>query len=72
MKILLLLTSTLNLSFKVFGDSAQLVYGDKTLSTIEKTTSSSVDLEEKLFENLAIPGDVSDGNPQEAWKMRLF
>ena len=66
MKILLLLASTLNLSFKVFGDSAQLVYGEKTLSTIEETTSSSVDLEEKLFENLAIPGDVRDGTPQEA------
>ena len=66
MKILLLLTSTLNLSFKVFGDSAQLVYGEKTLATIEETTSSSVDLEEKLFENLAIPGDVRDGKPQEA------
>ena len=65
MKLLLLLTSTLNLTFMVFGDSAQLVYGDKT-STIEETTSSSVDLEEKLFENLAILGDVRDGEPREA------
>ena len=66
MKFLLLLTLILNLTLKVLGDSAQLVYGDKSLSTSEKPKSSSVELEKKLFDNLAILGEVGNGKPREA------